>query len=85
MGRLAGRKDRYVHASRRAPRCLPCNYSDPLEASGIGARINGFQAAKACPCNLEALCKGPNNEHIINPWDCTWSRHHPGWWYFAHG
>ena len=74
-----------MHGSRRAPRCLPCNYSDPLEASGVGARINGFQAVKACPCNLEALCKGPSNEHIINSWDCTWSRHHPGWWYFAHG
>ena len=85
VGRLAGRKDRYVHGSRRAPRCLPCNYTDPLEASGVGARINGFQAVKACPCNLEALCKGPSNEHIINSWDCTWSRHHPGWWYFAHG
>ena len=81
----AGRKDRYVHASRRAPRCLPCNYTDPLEASGVGDRINSFRAVKACPCNLDAMCKGPSNPHIINPWDCTWTRYHPGWWMFSHG
>ena len=64
--RAAGRKYRYVHGSRRAPRCLPCNYTDPLEASGVGERINAFNAVKACPCNLDAMCKGPPNPHVIN-------------------
>ena len=26
-----GEKDVYVHANRKAPRCLPCDYRDPLE------------------------------------------------------
>lgn len=51
----------------------------------MGDQINLFHAVKACPCNLDAMCKGPPNPHIINPWDCTWSRYHPGWWYFGHG
>ena len=81
----AGRRDRYVHASRRAPRCLPCNYTDPLEASGVGAAINRFNAVKACPCTLEAMCKGADNAHIINAWDCRFTKWRPAWWYFAHG
>ena len=26
-------KDLYTHANRKAPRCLPCNYTDPAEQS----------------------------------------------------
>lgn len=80
----AGRRDRFVHASRRAPRCLPCNYTDPLEDTGVGAAINRFNAVKACPCTLEALCKGTDNTHIINSWDCRFTKWRPAWWYFAH-
>ncbi|KAK9799721.1 hypothetical protein WJX73_004054 [Symbiochloris irregularis] len=80
-----GRRDRNIHASRRAPRCLPCNYTDPLEATGVGPALNIFKAVKACPCNLEALCKGADNPHIINSWDCRFTKWRPAWWYFAHG
>ena len=71
----AGHKDKYVHASRRAPRCLPCNYTDPLEATGVGQRINSFKAVKACPCTMDALCKGADNAGIINSWDCTFTKY----------
>lgn len=27
---IAGDRDIYVHADRKAPRCLPCGYEDPL-------------------------------------------------------
>ena len=81
----AGRKDVFVHASRRAPRCLPCNYTDPLEESGIAEQLNLFHAIKACPCTLDAMCKGAHNPHIINPWDCKFSKFRPAWWYFVHG
>ena len=74
-----------MHASRRAPRCLPCNYSDPLEATGVGQEINMFRAVKACPCNLDALCKGADNPFIIKTWDCKFKKFRPAWWYFAHG
>ena len=70
-----GHKDKYVHASRRAPRCLPCNYTDPVEATGVGARINSFHAVKACPCTMDALCKGADNPGIINSWDCTFTKY----------
>lgn len=70
-----GHKDKYVHASRRAPRCLPCNYTDPVEATGVGPRINSFHAVKACPCTMDALCKGADNPGIINSWDCTFTKY----------
>ena len=80
-----GRRDQFVHASRRAPRCLPCNYTDPLESTGVGEAINMFHAVKACPCTLDALCKGAENTQIINAWDCRFTKWRPAWWYFAHG
>ncbi|KAK9847910.1 hypothetical protein WJX84_006722 [Apatococcus fuscideae] len=75
-----GEKDVYVHANRKAPRCLPCDYRDPLENT---TDIWGWNAISGCPCSTDVLCKS-DNLHIF--WeDCSWVYWTPGYWYFLHG
>ena len=80
----AGHKDHYIHGSRRAPRCLPCDDHDPLEGTSAGWDINAFKSLRACPCNLNNLCPAPNGG-IINHQHCAFINWRPGLWYFAHG
>ena len=81
----AGKKDTFVHASRRAPRCLPCNVNDSLAKTGVGEEINLFHAVRACPCTLDAMCKGAANHMIIHGWKCEFTKWRPGLWHFSHG
>ncbi len=42
----------YVHGNRWAPRCLPCNYTDPLSSKGPAI---GFNAKPVSGRHLHAL------------------------------
>ncbi|KAK9864797.1 hypothetical protein WJX84_005872 [Apatococcus fuscideae] len=71
----------YVHGNRWAPRCLPCNYTDPLAGK---SHPFGFAAQPACPCTNEALCR-MDNINAFNQDGCHWNGYRPGSWYFIHG
>lgn len=73
----------HTHANRRAPRCLPCNYTDPAEQS-FRSPPEQYPAPRGCPCNRTALCKADKLGNF-GP-DCHWvSENSPGFWYFGHG
>ncbi|KAK9828631.1 hypothetical protein WJX72_001195 [[Myrmecia] bisecta] len=76
-------RDHFIHANRRAPRCLPCNYRDPLAANK--SLVQGqFAAVPACPCTPQVLCE-VDNVGAFNRGGCGFNYFHPGNWYFLHG
>ena len=51
-----------LHANRFAPRCLPCDYTDPLAAQYSPDFSSQFDARPACPCTHAAICAGMGHE-----------------------
>ncbi|KAL0032673.1 hypothetical protein WJX79_002223 [Trebouxia sp. C0005] len=80
--------DTAVHPNPKAPRCLPCDYQDPLQGQ---VPYGSFDAPMGCPCTSSALCKADVNGVMYNPADCDsdwpYISHvpSPGYWYFIHG
>ncbi|KAL3137758.1 hypothetical protein ABBQ38_005021 [Trebouxia sp. C0009 RCD-2024] len=79
---------RKMHPNRSAPRCLPCNYPDPLHApDGTSSHVpaGSYRAPEGCPCTLETICRGADNPGYWGQ-ECQWLKAaYPGMWYFEHG
>ncbi|KAL3161801.1 hypothetical protein ABBQ38_008893 [Trebouxia sp. C0009 RCD-2024] len=71
--------DNRMHPARSAPRCLPCNYTDPLQAQ---PHSNNFEAPRGCPCTRECLCAHDNLKVFGGAEVCNVKQHN---WYFGHG
>ena len=69
---VGGAQELYVHANRAAPRCLPCNYTDPAESSFdnpsyqyIAPKVGAPHAAYGMlSCNLHSL-KQSSLRHLL--------------------
>lgn len=71
-----------VHPNREAPRCLPCEYQDPLLDAPNGARACAeaggnltrtgwqFPAPRACGCTRADLCKADVEGRVFNNATC---------------
>ncbi|KAK9837693.1 hypothetical protein WJX74_003187 [Apatococcus lobatus] len=77
-------RDIFVHADRKAPRCLPCGYEDPLMHRPWDTTVPqpSWNATPACPCTQQSLCDMDNLNMFT---DCNWNYWRPGFWYFIHG
>ncbi|KAL0019972.1 hypothetical protein WJX79_003049 [Trebouxia sp. C0005] len=71
----------YQHPNRIAPRCLPCNYTDPAEGPPSNKTYVGFRAPRACPCKPADVCKS-DNLGLFADGDCNPARFH---WFWPHG
>ncbi|DBA83524.1 TPA: hypothetical protein ACH3X2_006448 [Trebouxia sp. C0005] len=71
--------DNRMHPARSAPRCLPCNYQDPLQGSSSS---NEFDAPQGCPCTRQFLCAHDNLGVFGGADVCNVKQHN---WYFGHG
>lgn len=71
--------DNRKHPARAAPRCLPCNYFDPLQGA---PHSNQFEAPRGCPCTKEYLCAHDNLKVFGGADVCNVKQHN---WYFGHG
>ncbi|DBA90820.1 TPA: hypothetical protein ACH3X1_004023 [Trebouxia sp. C0004] len=71
----------YQHPNRIAPRCLPCNYTDPAEGPPSNKTYVGFRAPRACPCKPEDVCKS-DNLGLFADGNCNPARFH---WFWPHG
>lgn len=71
--------DNRMHPARSAPRCLPCNYQDPLQASSSS---NEFNAPQGCACTRQFLCAHDNLGVFGGADVCNVKQHN---WYFGHG
>ncbi|DBA84620.1 TPA: hypothetical protein ACH3X2_006195 [Trebouxia sp. C0005] len=78
----AGGPELYVHANRAAPRCLPCNYTDPAEDTFESPSYQ-YIAPRGCPCNTQTLCEADRMGNFGQ--GCHWNSNTPGYWYFGHG
>lgn len=61
-----GETGEHFHPHPLAPRCLPCNYTDPGGTPGEGY----FEAPKGCPCTPELLCESDTLDLFSKP-DCS--------------
>ena len=84
-GPAGGAEELHIHANRRAPRCLPCDYRDPAEASYQANSAFQFTATKACGCSQQAMCAADNSGLFHKPYSCDWASYWPGYWWFGHG
>ena len=84
-GPAGGAEELHIHANRRAPRCLPCDYRDPAEASYQANPAFQFTATKACGCTQQAMCAADNSGLFHKPHSCDWAGYWPGYWWFGHG
>ncbi|KAL3145160.1 hypothetical protein ABBQ38_001760 [Trebouxia sp. C0009 RCD-2024] len=71
----------YLHPNRIAPRCLPCNYTDPAEGPPNNKTYVGFRAPRACPCTPKDVCAS-DNLGLFADGDCNPRRFH---WFWPHG
>ena len=69
-----GGRELYVHANRAAPRCLPCNYTDPAElafenpayqykAPRVGALACCF-VYEHCDCTVTCACPAVLSKYL---------------------
>lgn len=79
---VVGGKQLHTHANRQAPRCLPCNYTDPAEEFWEGLP-DQYTAPWGCPCSTTALCQADKLGNFGV--ECSWKTNSPGYWYFGHG
>ncbi|KAL3136186.1 hypothetical protein ABBQ32_007200 [Trebouxia sp. C0010 RCD-2024] len=80
--------DMAMHPNPKAPRCLPCGYTDPLQGQ---VPDGSFNAPMGCPCSSASLCQADTNNVMYNhtncgnPWPFVTHVPSPGYWYFIHG
>ena len=84
-GPAGAAEELHIHANRRAPRCLPCDYRDPAEASHQANSAFQFTATKACGCSQQAMCAADSSGLFHKPYSCDWASYWPGYWWFGHG
>ncbi|DBB16176.1 TPA: hypothetical protein ACH3X3_015173 [Trebouxia sp. C0006] len=69
-----------MNPNPRGPRCLPCNYTDPLQ--GHYQNPHGFNATPACPCTQTAVCQSDNL--WLTDQQCRFKFNSPGHGYNFH-
>ncbi|KAK9785869.1 hypothetical protein WJX73_002692 [Symbiochloris irregularis] len=81
-----------LHPNRDAPRCLPCNFADPLLANGSCAPQQGFIAPQGCPCTPETIFSSTWSsgdqgafDRAAKQWTAGPDNPQAGWWYMVHG